>query len=61
MLRMWVSTVFGLRNSSAAIGVGLAVDDKPRDFTLAFRQGLDANSIGFAGPCASVDVMAEAS
>jgi hypothetical protein len=59
---MWVSTVLGLRNSSAAnFRVGLAVNYEPRDLLFAFCQYLDANAFGGAGPRASVDVMAEAS
>ena len=39
MLRMCVSTVFGLRKSVAGdLGVGLAVDDQTRDLELARRQ-----------------------
>jgi hypothetical protein len=43
------------------LGIGLAVDDEARDLTLALGEGLQAHSIGFAGPTAAMDVMAEAS
>ena len=43
------------------LGIGLAVDDEPRDLQFASGQGLDAGCAGLSWPGAPVDAMAELS
>jgi hypothetical protein len=43
------------------LGVGLTVDDQPRNFELALRERGDADTVGFSRACASVDAMAQLS
>jgi hypothetical protein len=58
MLRICVSTVFWLRNSSAAISVGLAVRDEPCHLEFARGQCLDAGAVGLSST-RPVDARAE--
>ena len=56
MLRMCVSTVFGLRKSALGdLRVRLAIDDEPRDLELSLCQRFDADPVGLARAAASVD------
>ena len=56
MLRMCVSTVFVLRNSSPAISpLRLAVDDQPGDLEFARGERPDAGLIGVSGSRSAMD------
>ena len=62
MLRMCVSTVFGLRKSASAIcRVRLSVDDEPCDLELSLRQRFDSDPVGLARARAPVDAVAKKS